>query len=78
MLLEGGIKSVGMENISQMLFSIAVKNRKKRKLFQVFQNFWSSSILTKVTATRLKVEQSKIILVDFAGQKQMQKTKVKV
>lgn len=78
MLLEGGIKSVGMENISQMLFSIAVKNCKKRKLFQVFQNFWSSSLLTKVTATRLKVEQSKIILVDFAGQKQMQKTKVKV
>lgn len=81
MLLEGGIKSLGMEDISQMLFSIAMKKCRKRKLFQVLQHFWSFSLLTKVTATRnamLKVEQSTIILLGSEGQKKMQRTKVKV
>jgi len=32
-LLEGGIKGLGMEDISQMLFSIAMKNSMKRTLF---------------------------------------------
>lgn len=59
MLLEGGIKGLRMEDISQMLFSIAMKNCMKRKLFEVLQHFWSFSILIKVTATRnatLKVQ----------------------
>lgn len=81
MVLEGGIKNLGMEDISQMLFSIAMKKCRKRKLFQVLQHFWSFSLLTKVTATQnatLKVEQSKIILLGSEGQKKMQRTKVKV
>lgn len=81
MLPEGGIKGLGMENISQMLFSIAMKNCMKRKFFEVLQDFWSFFLLTKVTATRntmLKVQKSKIISVGFEGQQKMQRTKVKV